>query len=381
METMVKTRTQVFLGSAAIALVFNLGAMAQPVQNEQPRGQMRSQDTRPQAQRGQVERGQVERGQAERMQDTNRQKADTQAAQPRTAGEARDQSRAGATQQGQGQSAMPPAAGQAQPAQNGAQQPAQPGQAQRQTAPSQGQAATPQQPAAQAPSGQAGNQPVQSPSRQTAQPQRAPAAPAQGSQNANQNAQQRAAITTLNTQQQSQIGRTIAQRNVKPLTNVNFSISIGTRVPRSVQLRALPADLVTVVPQYRGYSYFVVEQQVVIVEPATHEIVTIIPYTASTTTATRTKSAPMTSRSVSLDTRQRDVIREHATQRKATRTTSEARRHFRTGDRVDQTVITESFPETIYTEVPAIRRYRYFTDDADVYLVDPDDDRVVEVIR
>ena len=263
---MVKTRTQVFLGSAAIALVFNLGAMAQPVQSEQPRGQMRSQDTRPQAQRGQVERGQ-----AERMQDTNRQKADTQAAQPRTAGEAQDQSRAGATQQSQGQSAMPPASGRAQPAQNAARQPAQPGPAQRQTAPSQGQAATPQQPAAQAPSGQAGNQPVQSPSRQTAQPQRAPAAQpqqsAQGSQNANQNPQQRAAITTLNTQQQSQIGRTIAQQNVRPLTNVNFSISIGTRVPRSVQLRALPADLVTVVPQYRGYSYFVVEQQMVIVEP------------------------------------------------------------------------------------------------------------------
>ena len=164
--------------------------------------------------------------------------------------------------------------------------------------------------------------------------------------------------------------------NVRPLTNVNFSIAVGTRVPTSVQLRALPADLVTFAPQYRGYSYFVVEEQVVIVEPSTHEIVTIMPYTGSKATASR-RDKVMTSRPVKLNTEQRDVVRRGATERRS----STVRKRYVPGDRIDREVTIESFPETVYTEVPSIRRYRYFRDDADVFLVDPDEDRVVDVLR
>jgi len=42
-------------------------------------------------------------------------------------------------------------------------------------------------------------------------------------------------------------------------------------------------------------------------------------------------------------------------------------------------VTIESFPETVYTEVPSVRRYRYFRQDNSVILVDPDDHRVIDV--
>ena len=41
----------------------------------------------------------------------------------------------------------------------------------------------------------------------------------------------------------------------------------------------------------------------------------------------------------------------------------------------------ETFPETVYNEVPTVRRYRYFRNDNDVILVDPDENRVVDVFE
>lgn len=389
MEEKVRTRTQLFLGTAAIGLLLT-GAAAQTTRDEQPRagGQSRSE--------------QSQRQQVERIQDTNRQKAEPQNTQPQTVGEAQSRgnntqpatSNAQPPQQQQGQNqnqqgprtVYPTQTGQKQPAQqptqgnaqNNQQSGAQPSQSQAQPS---GAATNPQPP------GQAGNapsqQPAQSQPQQTAPPQQANQPTAQRpAQPTSQNAQRGSSgVVSLNVQQQTQVGQTIARANVKPLTNVSFSISVGTRVPASVQLRALPADLVTFVPQYRGYSYFVVEEQVVIVEPASHEIVTIIPYTGSkATTSRRDGTAAMANRPVKLNTEQREVVRKHATERRAAASTT-VRKRYELGDRIDREVTVESFPETVYTEVPSIRRYRYFRDDDDVLLVDPDEDRVVDVIR
>jgi hypothetical protein len=60
-------------------------------------------------------------------------------------------------------------------------------------------------------------------------------------------------------------------------SNVDFSISVGTRVPRSVHFVTLPDEIVQIVPQYRGFEYFLVEDEIVIVDPRTLEIVAVIP--------------------------------------------------------------------------------------------------------
>jgi hypothetical protein len=58
---------------------------------------------------------------------------------------------------------------------------------------------------------------------------------------------------------------------------VDFDIRPGTRVPRHFHLFALPSDIVSVVPAYRGYRFFYYEDELVIVDPVTLEIVAIIP--------------------------------------------------------------------------------------------------------
>jgi len=81
----------------------------------------------------------------------------------------------------------------------------------------------------------------------------------------------------LSEQQRSTVNSSILKEpNVNRATNVNFSVSVGTRVPRSVHLVALPASVLSIVPQYRSYQYFVANDQICVVDPSSYEIVEVI---------------------------------------------------------------------------------------------------------
>jgi hypothetical protein len=59
-------------------------------------------------------------------------------------------------------------------------------------------------------------------------------------------------------------------------TNVNFNIAVGVAIPRDVHVEVLPEDVVEVVPQYEGYDYIIVGDQILIIDPDSDEIVAII---------------------------------------------------------------------------------------------------------
>ncbi|GJE35197.1 hypothetical protein LDDCCGHA_5415 [Methylobacterium oxalidis] len=61
------------------------------------------------------------------------------------------------------------------------------------------------------------------------------------------------------------------------MRNVNFSLNVGTAIPRSVTLHTLPPAILTLVPAYRGYRFILVEDDVVIIDPDTYEIIDVIP--------------------------------------------------------------------------------------------------------
>ena len=64
--------------------------------------------------------------------------------------------------------------------------------------------------------------------------------------------------------------------HVKPVANVNFSITIGTKVPRTVHFHPVPVDIVEVYPAWRGYEFILVGSQLIIVDPADYDIVAIL---------------------------------------------------------------------------------------------------------
>jgi Protein of unknown function (DUF1236) len=90
---------------------------------------------------------------------------------------------------------------------------------------------------------------------------------------------ERGGSVQLSEDQRSQIKTVIGRGSGARLSrsNVNFDISVGTRVPRSVHFVTLPSEIVSIVPQYRGFEYFLVEDEIVIVDPHTLEIVAVIP--------------------------------------------------------------------------------------------------------
>ena len=69
----------------------------------------------------------------------------------------------------------------------------------------------------------------------------------------------------------------VKDRNVARAENVNFSIDVGVAVPRTVHVAVLPADIVDVVPEYRGFDYVVVGDQLLIIDPNTMLIVEVLP--------------------------------------------------------------------------------------------------------
>ena len=87
---------------------------------------------------------------------------------------------------------------------------------------------------------------------------------------------QAGAAAKLSTEQRTQITTVIRSQRVQPLTNVNFSIVVGTRVPRDVRFHPLPREVVTIYPEWRGYEFVLVRDQILVIDPRTFEIVAIL---------------------------------------------------------------------------------------------------------
>ena len=86
------------------------------------------------------------------------------------------------------------------------------------------------------------------------------------------------ASAKLSSDQRTQITSVIKEEHVAPTKNVNFSISVGARVPREhVSLHTLPSKVVTIYPEWRGYKFILVHDEIVVVNPRTYEIVAVLP--------------------------------------------------------------------------------------------------------
>jgi hypothetical protein len=82
----------------------------------------------------------------------------------------------------------------------------------------------------------------------------------------------------LSSQQRTQIHeRLLAAGGVRPLRSAGFALSVGARVPARIHLYPLPAEIFEIVPEYQGYDYILVGDEVVIVDPVTLEVVAVIP--------------------------------------------------------------------------------------------------------
>ena len=112
---------------------------------------------------------------------------------------------------------------------------------------------------------QGGGQAGEQPQRQQAQDQQRDAGP----------------VTTgainLSSEQETTIRRTLVDRDVERVTDIDVDLNIGVRIPQTVQLHPLPAEIVRIVPDYEGYVYFIMaDGTIVIVDPDALTIVYVL---------------------------------------------------------------------------------------------------------
>ncbi len=217
----------------------------------------------------------------------------------------------------------------------------------------------------------------------------------------------------LDERQQSRVREIIDQRGVRGIPRNEFNVQIGAVAPPSVQFYPLPPEVVSIVPQYRGYDFVRVEDEIAIIDPGSRRVVSMLgaegPLPGGPGFEERQGGYGAYERReggrygsmqreegrygarggrrgeaygyaprVRLDARQEralygSVMREaHQNLRQVC---------VRVGERVPQSVDLEPVPRNIAADAPDIERYDYFILNDQVVLVDPDSRVVVDIIQ
>lgn len=81
---------------------------------------------------------------------------------------------------------------------------------------------------------------------------------------------------SISPDQRTELQSAFREEQAEPV-DIDVDVSVGASIPSSVTLNPLPPRIVEIVPAYEGYQYFVLaDGRIVIVEPATMEVVYIV---------------------------------------------------------------------------------------------------------
>jgi hypothetical protein len=120
----------------------------------------------------------------------------------------------------------------------------------------------------------------QQPNRTQGQSQREPSQtrePGQTQREPSQTQREGGGSVTLSTEQRTKIRQTVLEGKDAPkVGRVDFAVNVGTVVPRTVRVIEVPPTLIEIHPEWRGYRYFVYEDEIVIIDPKTLMIVAIV---------------------------------------------------------------------------------------------------------
>lgn len=188
---------------------------------------------------------------------------------------------------------------------------------------------------------------------------------------ANNQSNQRTSM--VNDQQRTQvIDRLQRERDSwRDTENINIRVNVGERLPERVRPRPLPPDIVTIAPQYRDYEYTMIQDEIVIVDPRSRDVVDVIDEPG------RSAGGYYRSRTrVSLSSEQRDLLRREALSAGSTTVGSTA-----AGGGSGQTCLTlRPVPQDLARNNPDLANLSYVAVGDQVVLVDPRERRVVDVI-
>ena len=151
--------------------------------------------------------------------------------------------------------------------------------------------------------------------------------------------------------------------------HARFDWHVGHRVPRQVRLYPVPSDVIVIFPYYRDYSYFVVDEEICIVDPRTYEVVDVIdegyPIPRMQTARLLLSAAQI---AVVRDSIPRDVP------------DTSIRVRLALGAEIPEDVLLHEFPVIVLDRAPQLQDYRFLLAADEIVVVDPRDRSIALVI-
>ena len=165
--------------------------------------------------------------------------------------------------------------------------------------------------------------------------------------------------------------------DVKRRTGVNISISLGARLPRDWDYVPVPVAVIEVVPEYRGYLFVYVEDEYVICDPDTYEVVAVIPAErsyAAGSSSDRSGGSKCSSQ-LTLNADDRELILQSV---RAENDVAIA--DLSVGKKIPRDVQLLTFPDSVLREASELGSCKYFDAGNQIAIVDPDQEKIVLII-
>lgn len=166
--------------------------------------------------------------------------------------------------------------------------------------------------------------------------------------------------------------------NAKHRTDVHADLTVGHRLPRDFDFVTVPRAVVEIVPEYRDYLFAYIDDDYVICDPETYEIVSVIPAGGGPSYASGEESGRCSER-LSLSADDRDLIVRAVEREGPSRKVDVS--HLTVGWSVPRDVELQRFPEQLVSQVRELSSCRYFMAEDQIAVVNPDEDKVVAVIN
>jgi hypothetical protein len=180
--------------------------------------------------------------------------------------------------------------------------------------------------------------------------------------------------TTLSPDQRTKLHETIVSGGIHRVDHVDFSLSVGIRVPHTVTVYDVPERIVHIVPQYRGFKYIAVRNELAIIDSGTHKVVALLPMQGSVQERSG-RSVGSTTLSPDQKTRLHGIITGGNVRR-----IDDVDFSLSVGTRVPDTVTVYDVPETIVDIVPEYRGFRYIVVEDELVIIDPETLEIVAVL-
>ncbi len=165
------------------------------------------------------------------------------------------------------------------------------------------------------------------------------------------------------------------EKDFKRHDRSGIHVSVGRRLPRDWDYRPVPIAVIEIVPEYRDYVFVYAEDEYVICDPDTYEVVAVVPAGGGATYAGGSGGSDRCPARLSLSRDERELILDEV------RMNDEVDvRDLEVGWSVPSNVELQRFPDEVLSKADELDGCRYFVAKDQLAIVDPIEEKVVLVI-